>query len=476
LAVSSNVEEDHVHLPRTICLCLAALLVAACSDDTTTSPDAPRPGDADAAVGAEGGVGPEAGGDQGQPAALPPVPQQSGVVYVVHYHTTDLRAYRIDGSDPKQELKLELGANKGSHDMALDPQGDRLFIVSDAAKSVDIYQLQRPASATAALTPPAKLASIILASGEIPLFARVDGQRGRLYVVASPGGSAIPTEYLLLAYDVTDPATPKPLAGSPFKIPVTTSLALDGPRQALFVVETKTQKLHGFDLRGDKLEPLAGEPLDLLALYPQQNQTAFQARSLTADPWRNRLYAARSQTALSELIIIEYPSALPTAQAGYGQLAKMGDLKVVADPFDVDVPADQRPNLLDAFEPAVDLERGDVLLSAGAWTGSGTGAILVGVTGALKLAKGCDAFEGFGCWYRSYLSGQPGSIQRTDGALCVDYTHKVVVGTSVDAVDETLPGAIHLLRYQDNLDMTDWVPSGGANLPAGGLPIAAVCH
>jgi hypothetical protein len=456
-----------------IFLCLAALLGAACSDDGAASSDGPPI--ADAAPSAEEGVNHDAAGDQGGPAKLPAVPKQSGVAYIAHYHTTDLRAYRIDGADPAQELKLELGANKGTHDMALDPLGDRLFIVSDAAKSVDIYQLKRPASATDPLAAPVKLGGISFTS-EVPLFARVDGQRGRLYVVASPGGSGLPTEYLLLAYDLTTPAAPKPLAGSPFKIPITASVALDAPRRVLFVVDNKTQKLHGFDLHDDKLVPLPGDALDLEALYPQQNQTAFKARSLTADPWRNRLYAARAQTALSELIIIEYPNLLPTAQAGYSMLAKMEDLKAVADPFDVDRAPDQRPNLLDAFEPVVDLERGDVLLSAGAWTGTGTGAILVGITSGLKLAKACDAFEGFGCWYKSYLDGKAGSTQTTDGALCVDYTHKVVVGTSVDATDETQPGGVHFWRYQDSLDMTDWIPASGKSLAAGGLPVAAACH
>jgi 6-phosphogluconolactonase (cycloisomerase 2 family) len=458
---------------RALVLGVFALALSACSDDAQ-SPAADAAVKLDGAA-QEGGVNPDGPPvDVGVPAKLPAVPQQSGVVYVAHYHTTDLRVYRIDGTDPSQVHKIDLGTGKESHDMALDPYNDLLYVVSDGGKQVTIFKLFRPTGPGQPVKAPEKRGTI--STTLVPLFARVDPQHHRLYVVAAPVGGGLVTKYKLLAYDVSDPTQPKAISGSPFTIPVTVSLALDGPRQALFLVESKANKLHAFDLRGDKLKPLTGT-LDLKALFPQQNQTSFAARELSVDPFRNRLYAARVQGGLSELIVFEYPAALPTASAGYSQLAKVTDLKVLADPFDVDKPLDQRPNLLGSYVPTVDLQRGHVFMSAAAYMGTGLGAIMVGITSGLKLAKGCDAFEGFGCWYKSYFGGKAGAHQRTDGATCVDYTHKVVVGTSIDAMDETQPGAIHLFRYTPaDLSTSVWTPAKGSNLTAGGLPVAAACH
>jgi hypothetical protein len=244
----------------------------------------------------------------------------------------------------------------------------------------------------------------------------------------------------------------------------------------LFLVESPDQKLHGFDLRGDQLTPMDGNGLDLHVLFPQENQTVFAARELVADPFRNRLYAARPQGILSELIVLEYPAVLPTASVGYSKLAKLGDLKVVSDPFDVDAPYDQRPNLLDAYQPAIDLDQGHIFLSSSAYMGMGPGAIMTAITPGMQLGKGCEDFEGFGCWYRHFFEGTEGSHMLTDGATCVDWVHKVVVGTSIDTSDETNPGAVHFFRYQPDLSMSKWVPASGTTLAAGGHPVAAVCH
>jgi len=62
------------------------LLLLGCSDDGSSNPDAAVP-DARLDIGIN-----EGGADKG-PVKLPELPVASGVVYVAHYHTTDLRIY-----------------------------------------------------------------------------------------------------------------------------------------------------------------------------------------------------------------------------------------------------------------------------------------------------------------------------------------------------------------------------------------------
>jgi hypothetical protein len=452
------------------CALLLALPAASCSD-SSSSVD----GSTADALHQEGGIRNDKGQtSDGQTKQLPELPQQSGVAYVAHYHTSDLRWYRLDGEAPSAGGRLDLGPGKVIHDLGLDPYHDLLFLVSDEKKEVDLYRLFRPTAKDQSLAPPERLATISLT--ERPLLVRSDPQRQRLYLIASPSDTETVDHYLLLAYDVSNPAQPKAVSGSPFSIPVTISVALDAPRAVLFLVEMKSKKLYGYDLSDDHLEALDGQPLDLLALYPQENQYVFQARDLTADPYRHRLYAARPQGPLSELIVLEYPAALPSNAQHYKQLAQMDQIKPLADPFEVEVAIDQRPNLLDAFAPAVDLEGGSVFLSAAAPAEAGNPALMVAITSDLKLGGGCSDYESFGCWYYGHSGGSPGGHAVTDGALCVDWTHHVVVGTTIAEGDETAPGTAQFFHYTDDLTMTPWLPASGGDLATGGLPIGAVCH
>ena len=432
--------------------------------------DSDRPGTNDVEPQDEGGT----------PGELLPVPEQSGVVYLSHYHSEELRYYRVDGDTPKDAGSIDLGSV--TKDLALDPHNDLLFVALDQTREVVIYRVSRPESADDEVAEPEELARIDAPGDKVPHFVRVNPRRQRLYVVVSPPFSEkaakdLVTEYTLLAYDISDPEAPKTIEGSPYTIPVTAEWDLDAGRDLLFVVNFKGKRLHVYDLRGDGFKELEGEPLDLQKLYPEENHMAFTPRTLAVDPYRSRLYAARSQADLSELIAFEYPSALPTKSDGYAKLATYSDLQRLDDPFDTEIDSLERPNLLDAFVPMVDLERGYVFLSSGAYAGMhGIRAMVTAMDEDLSLGKGCDDFEGFGCWYQAFDNGKPDYKLVTDGAACVDYTHRVVVGTSYDVGDESLPGNALFFRYEDDLSMTPWLPEDEKLLRAGALPISAVCH
>lgn len=454
--------------PGILLICISYTLggMLSCSSDDPPTADA-GPKAADSRQGNEASTQ-----EQGQAATLPPLPTLSGVAYIAHYHSEELRWYRIDRAKPEVGGELDLG--KVVHDLTLDPYNDHLYVVGDNDQEVDIYQLSRPAAVDQPVADPQRLTTISLAT--FPLFARVNPHKHRLYVLATPSTEPTVDSYKLHIFDVTDPKQPEEVKGSPHDVPLSSSLDLDPAREVLFMVEAKTYLLHGFDLRGDQVQPLGGAKPELLKLYPQENQLAFQARSLTADPYRNRLYAARPQANYSELIVLEYPAALPTASAGYGDLAQISDVKKLQGPFDVDTPVEDRPNIIDAFMPAVDLERGHIFLSAGAYGEIANPAIAVAVSKDLELAPGCKDHEEFGCFYQSYYDGTPVLKAFTDGATCVDWVHRVMVGTTVTAGNETAPGTVIFFKYEEDLSMSPLLPEGGGDLAAGALPVGAVCH
>lgn len=410
----------------------------------------------------------------GNDGTLPPLQDQAGVVYAVHYHTNDLRWYRVDGTAPRQEGTLDMGAV--SHDAVVDELHDRLYVVHDVAKQVEIYQLGRPSGPGADTPQPVLLSTLDF--DHQPYFARVNPYRERLYVLQTVPGTGGPvTEAALFVYDVSDPSAPQLVGGSPHTVPSSASWDIDPVRDLLFLYHGPASTLHGFDLHGDDVVPLPGGEIDLEALYPQDNSFAFQARNLTVDPYTNRIYAARPQGNLSELIVVRYPDDIPTGGASYGQFASMTDLSVVADPFDVDLPLDQRPHLLDAHTPVPDPETGALFLVGSSWNGTASTSLVLSMPESLDaLDEGCGAFEGFGCWYRSYASASPVSYQLTDGAACADRTHKAFVGMSYDVYDETNPGMLHVFAYDDTRDLSVWLPDGGGNLATGGLTVSLACH
>ncbi len=444
--------------------------------DPTVNPTGPDGGssggltDTDGPAESEGTSDDSSGETDPTPGVLPePVPK-SGVAYVAHFLAGDLRWYRTDGDAPAAAGSIDLGGM--THDMALDDVNDRIVIAQDVARRVLVFGLDRPDGPDDAVEDPQQLGALDIATA--PRFVRVDPYHERLYIVAddTAGGTGM---MLLHTVDTTDPTSPAVL--STVTIPATTSLDVDGPRRLLVLFHGQTDEIFAYDVTGD--EPAqVGEPIDLREPYPEENNTAFSARSLTLDPWHARLYAARSQSAFSELIVMDYPDALPGDAETYADVAEFS-LDAVADPFDLEVDISERPGILDAFTPLPSPDDLLVFLTAGAWNGTLPSGTLVTMgqeddDGPLQLGTGCEDHEGFGCFIQSYSGGTPTGFLQTDGAACRDWTHGVVVTTAL-ASPEDDPGQVAFFRYEDDGATAPWL-ADGANLPAAAFPIGAVCH
>lgn len=404
------------------------------------------------------------------PGVLPePVPK-SGVAYVAHFLANDLRWYRTDGDAPTAGGSIDLGGI--THDLALDDVNDRIAVAQDVARRVVLYGLDRPDGPEDAVEDPEVLGTLDINTP--PRFVRIDPYHERLYIVAddTTGGTGM---MLLHTVDTTDPATPAVL--STVTIPATTSLDVDGPRRLLVLFSGITDEVFAYDVTGDEPAQI-GEPIDLREPYPEENNTSFSARTLTLDPWHARLYAARSQSAFSELIVMDYPDALPGEGESYADVADFS-LEAIADPFNLEFDIAKRPGILDAFTPLPSPDDLLVFLTAGAWNGTLPSGTLVTIgqdddDGPLLLGTGCEDHEGFGCFIQSYSGGAPTAFLQTDGAACRDWTHGVVVTTAL-ASPEDDPGQIVFFQYEDDGATAPWLADGG-NLPAAAFPIGAVCH
>lgn len=441
------------------------------SGGTTGDPSTGSDSDSGSDGGDSTGTTGMTGGGPGGLGELPDPPEQSGVVYVGHFLSTELRWYRTDGEAPSDGGSIDLG--QFTHDMALDPVGDRLFVAQDVGDRVAVLSLSRPDGAKGDVVAPTELASIDIATS--PRFVRIDPYRNRLYVVAD--SVRVGTgEALLHIFDVTDSANPVAVTDEPIVIPATTSLDLDVARGVLWLVHITTDMLHGYDLTDDGIAALPGSPIDLQTLYPQENQVAFAARTLTADPWHNRLYAARPQGAFAELIVLEYPAVLNDPGQAYGEVATMRDVVAVPDAFDVDIPIADRPGILDAFTPLPIYNDDLVLMTASAWNGSASTATLIGMGGdPLQLADGCQDHEGFGCFFRGYVNGVAGSHLATDGAACLDLAHGVAVGTNLGTPEDEAGGLL-FFEFDAAGGTTPWLPADGDGTPTAAFPIAVACH
>lgn len=405
--------------------------------------------------------------------ASPPDP--AGVAYLAHFLSKDVRIYRFDGAKPVEQAPLDTGGF--SHDMALDPYNDLLHVVQDIERKVQVYRVFRPSGPGSPLPAPQKQSEIDFGD-ETPRFVTTDPLRKLLYVVADPPSTGgILEKHHLHVFDVSDPAGPVPVPGGPVEVPVTTTFDVDPLYGVLFLVGLTGDDLNLYDVSVAGVAPTGlGSSLALTGLYPQQNSSAFQARNVTLDPWKGRMYAARAQSALSEVIAFAYDPV----PVGVGALCPdppdTGDLVKVDDFFDVDKPVEERPNLLDAFRVVPDSKTGNAFLVANAWNGSSATSLVLPLDGELKPGAGCGDWEGMGCWYRSWFEGNPGFHQITDGAACLDPTHRVFVGTTYDVYNEEDPGSVVFFRYENDLSMSPWLGDGGTTMAAGSLPVAAACH
>jgi hypothetical protein len=387
-----------------------------------------------------------------------------------HFLSTELRLARLDGSAPAEAGVVEL--DEYTHDMALDPYAGHLFVAQDVGKQVTVLQLYPPVDG-AAVPEPVFLGTIDMATA--PRFLRVDPLRHRLFVVADlPPDEDLQGWMRLHVFDVSNPGAPTPLGTH--DVPATVSLDLDPLAGILFLVSITVDKLYLFDIAAGGLDPVAGDPIDLRADYPQENNTGFQARNLVVDPWRGRVLAARSQGALSEVIAYQYTPAVPAAPGDCPPRPDHTSLQPMADGFDVDVPVEERPNLLDAYSVLPNLLTGSTLLVADAWNGTSSTALAVSLDGDLEASAGCGDYEGFGCWLQYTSDGTPGTHLRTDGAACLDSGRGVLVSTSISSWGEEDPGGFHFYKIQPDLQMAPWLPADGDTMTAGVLPVAAVCY
>ena len=69
-------------------------------------------------------------------------PPQSGVSYVVHFTSNQLRWYRTDGEEPPLGGALELAGHP--HDTTIDPVADLMAVAHDTERVFSLYQLDRP--------------------------------------------------------------------------------------------------------------------------------------------------------------------------------------------------------------------------------------------------------------------------------------------------------------------------------------------
>jgi hypothetical protein len=358
-----------------------------------------------------------------------------------------------------------------SHDVAVDSVNDLLAVAHDLGRSVSLFQVYRPDSTS--LQGPALLATLDFGDWA-PRFVRFDPWEKQLFVFVSNTGSSTME---MRVYDVSNPSTPVAVEGGSHAIPMSSSMDIDPIRNLLFLFYGPDDTLHTYDITGGGLEEIS--TLDLRTFFPEENTWAFSARNLTADPWSNRVYAARSQGTFSEMIVLEYDAVLPGEGQTWGELADTS-FQVLADPYDVTVDYESRPYLLNAFTPLPDMENGAVFFLAQAWNNNYNATVDLVVpmsSDTLSLGPGCNDYEGTGCWGLNYYNHSASQfLAYTDGAACVDRTHKVVVTTTIDVTFGEDPGLALLYQYDDELVMTPWLTEDGNTLSVGVSAIGAACH
>ena len=415
----------------------------------------------------------DASEDTGQRAPktgeLPDLVAQAGVAYVAHYMDTSLHYFRTSGEEPRAVGSLELGSF--AHDTTLDPIGNRLAVVHDVDRKVTLLSLHRP-TAGEALEDPTVIATIDIEPA--PYVARIDPYHDRLYVLTMEGSdSGEPVvESEMVIFDLRG----EPTEIGRFLVPTSASLDLDPIRRLLFVYGGVTETISVFDVGDDDPVELGGSPIELREWYPEDNNWAFSLRNLTVEPWSARIYGGRPQGTLSELIALDYPSVVPAEGTRYAQLADMTQVSPVADGFDLSVDHEERPSLLEAHTALPDPSTGAVFLTARAWSGSSSTDLVTPLDADLALGPGCGDLSDPFCFYRYYSGGEAGFELMSDGEACLDATHKVVVGTTVDFLDEESEGSVVFFRYEDDLSMSPWLSESGGNLTAGIYPISLGCH
>jgi hypothetical protein len=398
--------------------------------------------------------------------------ENKGVVFAGHFLSTEIAVARVDGDKPEAQEDLEMG--EYTHDMALDSEHGVLAVVQDVARQVTLLKLVPPVQGQP-LAPPTSVAMIDIDNGDTPRFARFYAPASRLYVLAGlPANAEDQGTMNMHVYDTSTPTAPVELGV--FPLPASVSFDIDPLAGVMFYVGLVDKKLYLYDITSPEPVLRPGDPIDLQTLYPEENNTSFQARNLTLDPWRGRVLMARSQGAFSEVIAFDYTAAVPMNHGDCPERVDHDSLVKSTDFFDLSIAVEDRPNLLDAYVVLPDTATGNAYMVADAWNGTSSTAIAIGLDPNLDPAKGCEAYEGFGCWLQYFLNGNPGSYSRTDGAACLDATHGVLVATTVDQYSEEDPGALHFFKVDGNLGTSPWLQESNKTMTAGALPVATVCY
>lgn len=408
-------------------------------------------------------------GDTATPAReglLPPVPANAGVVYVGHYLSSTLMWTRTDGSVAVSGGEMALQGS--AHDLELDGVNNRLAVVQDVLKRIDLFQLDRPKNASTPVQAPELLATI--ETDRTPFFAKMDPYHDRLYVFVVDGETG---DSEMLVYSTT---SVEPALISSFPVPTSAAWDIDTVRQLLFIYDSEDGGVRVFDLFGDQAKELEGSPIPFNEWFPETNTWSFSVRNLRVDPWSARVYAGRPQGTLSELIAFQYNAVVPGKDTAFSQLGSMVDVEKLEDSFDVSVSHEERPYLLEAHGAVVDVEE-DLLLMAGrAWNGTASTDLVFALGSSLEDLGSCPTEDNGWCWLKSYYDGQPGSHLMSEGSNCVDSTNNVLVATSVDLQDDEGRGQLHLYAYESDGRMTPLLKEDGSNPGADVYPVDAVCH
>ena len=408
-------------------------------------------------------------GDTGTPAeegVLPPMPQHAGVAYIGHYLSNTLLWTRTDGPNAVAGGQMEL--NGSAHDLELDSVNDRLVVVQDVEKRLDLYQLDRPKNASTAVAAPELLASI--ETDLTPFFSKLDPYHDRLYVFVVDGQTG---DSEMQIYDTSEV---QPAFLSSFSVPTSAAWDIDPVRQLLFIYDSSDGGVHVHDLFGDEAREVEGSPIPFNEWFPETNTWSFTVRNLRVEPWTARVYAGRPQGTLSELIAFQYDDAVPGTGTAFSQLANVSNVEKLEDSFDVSVSHEERPYLLESHGAVVDVEDGLLFLAGRAWNGTASTDLVLALDEGLDDLESCPEEDNGWCWLMSYYDGQPGTNLMSEGANCVDATNNVLLATSVDLQDDEGAGQLHLYSYAADGAMTRLLKADGSNPGAAVYPVDAVCH
>jgi hypothetical protein len=419
-----------------------------------------------------GGKGGDDTGETNTPniGELPAYTPEAGVAYAAHYGSDSLNWVRTDGSTLRSVGEMALDGL--THDLDVDAINDLLVIVHDLERKVVLYQLDRPAGPNAQIADPVRLSEVSFDTGVY--LARLDGYHNRLYAMTmapSTDGSLV-TETDMWVYDISDPTNPTLVSQG--RVPASASWDIDPVRQLMFLYYSDDLTI--FDLGGDRFAELAGSPISLKEWYPQENTWGFSARNVTVDPWSARVYAGRPQGTLSELMVVAYDDVVPGEGSSYRHLADMTTAQPVADGFDVDVDHEERVYMLEAHTALPDPQLGAVLLAGRAWNGSLSTDMVLPLDADLQIGAGCDSADDPFCWYQYINDGSASSYLMSEGAGCLDTTHRVFVGTTVDFEAEESPGYFMAFSYEESLEMAPFLSEDQGLITASAWPIDVVCH